>query len=178
MPLTNNKCRLEVLTATIQKMFGQLRPREELLMEAKVLSQGGAARAQASDNALQELLELEYNLESSRSKGRRVQMTRLQSTLSVTTTKDITMSPDMSERRMLEYNMSIKDLRKDLRQDWDTAVERNMSVFQRKFDLQLRDLSLVIRRENSRVIHRLTAGPHDEIQDEASLSSTTWLQFS
>ena len=61
------------------------------------------------------------------------------------------------------------DLKKDIFEDPDAAVERNQSVFFRKFEAQQRqiidELTLVIKRESDRVIKQIQGGPHERILD-------------
>ncbi|KAJ6591119.1 hypothetical protein DFH09DRAFT_1138663 [Mycena vulgaris] len=63
----------------------------------------------------------------------------------------------------------LEDLKEDLHLEVETALEQNMAVFTRKFDIQKRqivdELSRVIEREGDRVISAVTAGPHDRIID-------------
>jgi hypothetical protein len=68
----------------------------------------------------------------------------------------------------------LDDLKEDLHLDADAALEQNMTVFTRKFDIQKRqivdELSRVVEREGDRVISTLTSGPHDKIIDPVSAS--------
>jgi hypothetical protein len=66
-----------------------------------------------------------------------------------------------------------EDLKDDLHIDPDVAMDKNMSVFSRKFEMQQRQLKeemeRVVRREGDRVIGAVTSGPHDKIIDPVSL---------
>ncbi|KAJ7846409.1 hypothetical protein B0H14DRAFT_936649 [Mycena olivaceomarginata] len=63
----------------------------------------------------------------------------------------------------------LDDLKDDLHTDPDAAMEQNMSVFTRKFEVQKRqiidELSRVVERQGDRIISAVTAGPHDRIID-------------
>ncbi|KAJ6536683.1 hypothetical protein DFH09DRAFT_1324429 [Mycena vulgaris] len=64
---------------------------------------------------------------------------------------------------------NLADLKEDLHLTPELAMEKNMAVFSRKFEVQKRqiidELSRVIQREGDRVISMVTAGPHDKILD-------------
>jgi hypothetical protein len=64
-------------------------------------------------------------------------------------------------------------LRKDLREDVQEALQKNMAVFERKLDVQKRqiinEVEGVVHREGDRVISAVTSGPHDRILDPVSL---------
>ncbi|KAJ6560234.1 hypothetical protein B0H19DRAFT_1146862 [Mycena capillaripes] len=69
----------------------------------------------------------------------------------------------------LGKSSNLADLKEDLHLDPDAAMEKNMAVFARKFEVQKRqiidELSRVVQREGDRVISAVTAGPHDKILD-------------
>jgi hypothetical protein len=80
------------------------------------------------------------------------------------------------------------DLKEDLYTDPDAAIEKNMAVFNRKFEVQKRqivqvvvfiamilnsrihreELSRMVRREGDRIISAVTGGPHERIIDPVS----------
>ena len=68
-----------------------------------------------------------------------------------------------------DANPNADDLRKDIFEDPDAAVERNQTVFFRKFEAQQRqiidELTLVVKRETDRVIQEIKGGPHERILD-------------
>lgn len=158
--------RLSEHTKILLAMFRELRPQEETFMEAKVDERGGVERVQDNDRLLQELLEYEHNIQSSRHKG----IVRMSSSMSMLPDpNDAKLRPDISERTMQNSTVFLKDLKDDLQEDWKTSVEKNMTVFQRKYDLherQVKELSFVIHEENNRIIRKLSAGPHDRVYDE------------
>jgi hypothetical protein len=63
-------------------------------------------------------------------------------------------------------------LRKDLREDVQEALQKNMAVFGRKLDVQKRqiinEIKGVVHQEGERVISAVTSGPHDRIKDPVS----------
>ncbi|KAI0061160.1 hypothetical protein BV25DRAFT_1805982 [Artomyces pyxidatus] len=63
----------------------------------------------------------------------------------------------------------LEELKEDLLDDPDTATQKNMVVFSRKFEVQKRqiveELSLVVTRESDRIIHEVRGGPHERILD-------------
>ncbi|KAJ7084934.1 hypothetical protein C8R44DRAFT_894044 [Mycena epipterygia] len=63
----------------------------------------------------------------------------------------------------------LEDLKEDLQNDPDTAMERNLERFNRKFDAQTRqiieEVGRLVKRDGDRVISAVTAGPHDRIID-------------
>ncbi|KAI0260000.1 hypothetical protein BC834DRAFT_942566 [Gloeopeniophorella convolvens] len=62
-------------------------------------------------------------------------------------------------------------LKMDVFEAPDAAVEKNMVVFSRKFEVQKRqiidELTLVVKREGDRVIEKVTSGPHERIVDQS-----------
>jgi hypothetical protein len=68
-----------------------------------------------------------------------------------------------------DTNQSAEDLRTEIFEDPDAAVEKNQSVFFRKFEAQKRqiieELTLVVKRESDRVIQEIKGGPHERIRD-------------
>ena len=66
------------------------------------------------------------------------------------------------------------DLRTDLFEDPEAAVEKNQAVYFRKFEAQKRqiidELTFVVQRESDRVIQELKTGPHERIRDRVCAS--------
>ena len=150
----------------LRNLFGEMKPQEEVYLAARVDENGGIHAVEENDNILRDLLGIETNLQASGRKG----ILRMPSSASIhLETDDTKLRPEMSERTMLDSTIFLKGLKADLSEDWDTAVGNNRDVFQRKFAVlqtQLaRDLPDYILRENDRVIQKLTAGPHDGIDD-------------
>lgn len=159
-------------------MFQDMKPRDEQYIEAKIKERGGPELVQEDDDVLRELLEFENSIENAKRKT--VVRTNSNSHFPrdlPTFEQDTKLRPDMSERTTQHSALFIKDLKKDLNEDWKSAVDRNMLIFERKFAVhqhQLRDnLSSVIHEENNRVIRKLSAGPHDKIRDKVSGTSNS-----
>jgi hypothetical protein len=68
--------------------------------------------------------------------------------------------------------LSADDLRKDILEDPNVVVEKNLTVFSRKFEAQknqiVDELRLVVKRESDRVIQEVKGGPHERILDRVS----------
>ena len=68
-----------------------------------------------------------------------------------------------------DTNQNADDLRMEIFEDPDAAVEKNQTVFFRKFEAQKRqiidELTLVVKRESDRVIQEIKGGPHERIRD-------------
>ncbi|KAI0040173.1 hypothetical protein FA95DRAFT_1468620, partial [Auriscalpium vulgare] len=65
---------------------------------------------------------------------------------------------------------SLDELRDDLMDEPDAAVEKNMAIFSRKFEVQKRqiidEIALVVGRESDRIIREVKMGAHDRILDK------------
>ena len=77
-------------------------------------------------------------------------------------------------RREVAFDM--EELRAELKEDVEMAMEKNSHTFSRKFEMQRKqivdELTKAIHREGDRIIDAVTAGPHDRIIDPVSLPST------
>ena len=64
-------------------------------------------------------------------------------------------------------------LKKELHEDVDKSFEKNMIIFQRKMDVQRRQLAAaisdVVIRQGDRVINAMSSGPHERIIDMVRL---------
>ncbi|KAF9444007.1 hypothetical protein P691DRAFT_712505 [Macrolepiota fuliginosa MF-IS2] len=58
-----------------------------------------------------------------------------------------------------------KRLMKEVREDIDEALSRNMVLFERKLDMQNKQLNETLRQESDHIITALMAGAHDRIND-------------
>jgi hypothetical protein len=71
-----------------------------------------------------------------------------------------------------DTSFNADDLRKDILEDPNVAVEKNLTVFSRKFEAQknqiVDELTLVVKRESDRVIQEVKGGPHERILDRVS----------
>ena len=63
----------------------------------------------------------------------------------------------------------LAEVQHEIRDDPTDAIEKNAEFFNRKFDMQRRqieeDIARAVRREGDRIITAVTAGPHDRIVD-------------
>jgi hypothetical protein len=128
-------------------MFEQLvSPEQKQLAEA--VAANGGVRALKNDDKM--LLELER-------------------TASKATSVPGAEGPRAPRSKPGDGNPNVDDLRKDIFEDPDAAVERNQTVFFRKFEAQQRqiidELTLVVKRESDRVIQEIKGGPHERILD-------------
>jgi hypothetical protein len=61
------------------------------------------------------------------------------------------------------------ELQQEVKSDPEEAIEKNAEIFNRKFDIQRRqiveDIARAVNREGDRIISAVTAGPHDRIFD-------------
>jgi hypothetical protein len=126
-------------------------PEQKQLMEL-VDAKGGVKLLQTDDKTLLELDETANKVSSAPSaKGRRAQ-----------------------RGKPTDTNRNADDLRDDIFEEPDAAVEKNRTVFFRKFEVQRRqivdELSLVVKRESDRVIQEVKGGPHERILDRVSVS--------
>ena len=68
-----------------------------------------------------------------------------------------------------DTSQNADDLRTEIFEDPDAAVEKNQTVYFRKFEAQKRqiidELTFVVKRESDRVIQEIKAGPHERILD-------------
>lgn len=66
-------------------------------------------------------------------------------------------------------DLKAENLRSDILEDPDAAVEKNWTVFSRKFEVQknqiIDKLTFVIQRESDRVIREVQGGAHERIRD-------------
>ncbi|KAJ7783010.1 hypothetical protein B0H16DRAFT_1495047 [Mycena metata] len=128
----------------MMKMFQQFVAPEQKEMMRLVEQKGGLQACQENDKILKELSDLEAK--SSGSIGGVPQSTKATGKTS-----------------------ALEDLKDDLMVDPEVAMEKNLTVFSRKFEVQKRqivdELTKVIEREGDRVISAVTAGPHDKIID-------------
>ena len=75
-----------------------------------------------------------------------------------------------AHRRDVAFDMD--ELRSELKEDVEMAMEKNSHTFSRKFEMQRKqivdELTKAIHREGDRIIDAVTAGPHDRIIDPVS----------
>ncbi|KAJ7223972.1 hypothetical protein C8J57DRAFT_1591283 [Mycena rebaudengoi] len=131
----------------MMKMFQQFVAPEQKEMARLVEQKGGIQACQENDKILKEL----YDLESKSS--------------------PTAPSNSGSSKSAATSGMTsgLEELKDELATDPDAAMEKNLTVFTRKFEVQKRqiidELTKVVERQGDRVISALTSGPHDKIID-------------
>ena len=67
----------------------------------------------------------------------------------------------------------LQSLQEELFDSTETAIQRNMELFERKFIVQqrrlLEQMQATVRHEGDRVIDKVLSGPHERIKDSVSL---------
>ncbi|KAJ7326377.1 hypothetical protein DFH08DRAFT_941029 [Mycena albidolilacea] len=139
----------------MMKMFAQMVSPEQKEM-ARLVEQRGGQAVLDNDKALKELNDLENKSGASQGTGK-------------------THGGNIAKLSDLD------DLKDDLHMDPDAAMEQNMTVFTRKFEVQKRqiidELSRVVERQGDRIISAVNAGPHDRIIDPASDIHRIWKEM-
>jgi hypothetical protein len=78
-------------------------------------------------------------------------------------------APAGMERRKPAKEFNLVEIQHEIRDDPTEAIEKNAESFNRKFDIQRRqiqeDIERTVRREGDRIISAVTAGPHERILD-------------
>ncbi|KAJ6499432.1 hypothetical protein C8R45DRAFT_115543 [Mycena sanguinolenta] len=124
-------------------MFASFVAPEHKEMMRMVEQKGGPQACQDNDKILKELSDLEAK-----------------STSAGTATRSSKSAPKTS---------ALEELKDDLMVDPESAMDANLTVFSRKFEMQKQqivdELTKVVEREGDRVISAVTAGPHDKIVD-------------
>ena len=132
-------------------MFAQLISPEQSRLEATVIENGGVETLRNNDKMLLELVQTS------------------------------SMTPGAEGRWALRAkasgaNPSVEELRTDIFEDPDTAVEKNQAVYLRKFEAQkhqiIDELTIVIQRESDRVIDEMKTVSHwegDRVIEELTL---------
>ncbi|KAF7361998.1 hypothetical protein MVEN_00545000 [Mycena venus] len=128
----------------MMKMFASFVAPEQKEMMRLVEQKGGLQACQENDKILKELSDLEAK--SSTALGGAPQ-----------------------SAKSAQKTSALEDLKDDLMVDPEAAIEKNLTVFSRKFEVQKRqivdELTKVVEREGDRVISAITSGPHDKIID-------------
>lgn len=82
--------------------------------------------------------------------------------------------PTGRERLRPTKKFELAEVQHEIREEPATAIEKNAEFFNRKFDIQRRqiqeDIDHAVRREGDRIISAVTAGPHERILDPVRLS--------
>jgi len=83
------------------------------------------------------------------------------------TAAEASLSPASARHGSGRFDLA--EIQHEIRDDPTDAIEKNAEFFNRKFDMQRRqieeDVARAVRREGDRIITAVTAGPHDRIVD-------------
>ena len=83
-------------------------------------------------------------------------------------------APAGMERRKPAKEFNLAEIQHEIRDDPTEAIEKNMEFFNRKLDIQRRqiqeDIQRAVRQEGDRIISAVTAGPHERIVDPVRIS--------
>ncbi|KAI0701233.1 hypothetical protein BC835DRAFT_271177 [Cytidiella melzeri] len=127
-------------------------PPGEVQLARKVKEKGGVKYVENSDAVLSELAGLENPGAADKIQTTGGHVVKLQ------------------DRSAKESTFTLQDLKDELHEGWQAAVQKNMETFEGKFALYQRqlqeELARVIREDNNRIIDELNRGPHDKIKDE------------
>ena len=81
--------------------------------------------------------------------------------------------PTGRERHRSTKRFELAEIQHEIREDPALAIEKNAEFFNRKFDIQRRqiqeDIDRAVSREGDRIILAVTAGPHERILDPVRL---------
>jgi len=144
---------------TMMAMFQQLVGPEQKELSALVTANGGVKALRNDDKALLLLEE--------------------------TASKASSISPASAEghrspRTKVQDAKHAEDLQNDIFEEPGAALEKNRTVFFRKFEAQknqiVDELSLVMKRESDRVIQEVKGGPHERLLDRVSLTHYSFIK--
>lgn len=140
-------------------MFKLLTPPKELSLSERVEKEGGAQVIKGNDALLRELLLLENTAgEKYKAKGLEQETQRIHGLK----------SGGLKATKNESSGYGISDLKRDLQEGLDVAIETNLEKFGEKFTIQQRqlqeELSKVVHEESDRVIDAVNRGPHDLIK--------------
>jgi len=138
----------------MKALFQQLISPEHKQLSELVAAKGGAKALKDDDKVLQEL----EKAESKASTAPKAEVGRAR-------------REQHQDNQVM--NLSIVDLRRDVLEDPNAAVEKNLIVFARKFEAQknqiIDELTLVVKRESDRVVRELKGGVHERILDKVGI---------
>ena len=83
-------------------------------------------------------------------------------------------APSGMERHKTTKKFDLVEIQHEIRDDPIKAIEKNAEFFNRKFDIQRRqiqeDIERAVSREGDRIISAVTGGPHERIVDPVRIS--------
>lgn len=141
--------RLKLITEMLHEMVS---PEHKRLCEL-VVEKGGAKAVRDSDKTLREVEKIANDMSSaSCAKGHHTRR-------------------EMPE----DPNPNVDDLRSDIFENPDVAVQKNSAKFFRKFEAQMnqfvKDVTIAVEREGDRVVRELRGCSHERIQDPVGFLS-------
>ena len=139
-------------------------PSAEKDLASQIKHEGGTDAVIANENTLRILLDEQNKLEA---------RNRAESSAD----EDVRGLDTTTDKRSI---YTVHHLKKELQEDWDTAVKKNLEAFAGKFAIQQRqmqeDMDNAVSRGVDRMINALNQGPHELINNEVigsrSASST------
>ena len=151
-------------------LFGRFVSAEERKIAAEVESKGGIAKVRKDDEVLKSLIALDVSMRRGPGKA--------SEDVEKPPTNPTTANATAATRRQVKptttkKSLTLEDLKIELREDIDDALEKNFEIFLGKFELQVSMLQIALERyihlENDRVINAVTGaitqGPHTRIKD-------------
>jgi hypothetical protein len=151
------------------EMFGSLVSPEQREMQSLIAKNGGPTEIRNNDKSLEQLLKESSHLVE---KGEdTLRSTDPSSFLGGSANPsnpfaDVTAPSTASKGN--NKTLTLESLRQELSEDVDYVLKKNMEIFERKFEIQKRqieDLAKVVGHEGDRIIAAVTTGPHDRILD-------------
>lgn len=146
-------CRLAHLTERFVEVFSQLRPADEVQLAERIEARGGVHSVRNNEAALREIFKAENA-----------------SVRTVGASAGTDGSKQRASGRMTQQSeYTFTDFKSELREDWDTSLQKNFKAFEGKFNLfynRLEDnLQKYMKEATDRVISEVNKGPHDLIHD-------------
>ncbi|KAL1940585.1 hypothetical protein VTO73DRAFT_8020 [Trametes versicolor] len=157
-------------------LFDRFLTAEERKLVAEVEREGGATKVRQSDKSLKALLELDISIRSAPTEKDTREKTAIKQREGLPGAREgRSVAKDGTSRGkdgVKQAAMPLDDLKWELREDIDDALDRNFGTFISKFELQVSLLQVAleryIRTENDRVIgavkDAVTQGPHMKIK--------------
>ena len=107
-------------------------------------------------------------------KGGDVAIDNIQATRELSNAKATISVPVGMERRKSTKKFGLSEIQHEIRDDPTVAIVKNAKFFNRKFDIQRRqiqeDVEHALSREGDRIISAVTTGPHKRIVDPVCVS--------
>ena len=79
----------------------------------------------------------------------------------------VLVEPDRENRRDRSFPFNFFEVRREIKANPEEAIEKNVESFNRKFEMQkqqiVKEITLALSKEGSRIISAAAAGPHDRV---------------